>query len=190
MASPLNTVRLFLDGPPVCTLHGGEWCLDDFASNAEFITAVAEGYAATGDAVIEREDLPPICLDKRAVKNSRGHNRASARIAAFAAVPTILRHGCILHTDAMLGGPTGAFVAHVAAPVVIAEVEGIAVATVKSDANGTRLYSHQVYEKQKLRRAALLPSTEPSGEAGQPSGEGAPTGAVWRLLVGLYRVKD
>jgi len=89
----------------------------------------------------------------------------------------------------MLGGPINAFVAHVAAPVVGAGVEAIAVATVKSDANGTRLYTHQVYEKQKLRRAALLPSTEPSGEARQPSGEWAPTGAVWRLLVGLYRVK-
>jgi len=174
---------------PVCTLHGGEFQLGDFPSNVEFITDVAAGYAAAGHTVIEREDLPPICLDRRAVKNSRGHNRGPARIAAFAAVPVVLRYGRILHIEPMLSGPAGTFVAHVAAPVVIAQVEMVAVVTIKSDANGTRLYTHQVYEKQKLRRAALLPSTEPNGEAGQPSGEGAPTGAVWRLLVERYRVK-
>jgi len=64
-----------------CTLGSG------FSSNAEFITAIAVAYAAADYAVIEGEDLPPICLDRRAVKNSRGHNRASVRIAAFAAVP-------------------------------------------------------------------------------------------------------
>jgi len=189
MPPALHTIRSFLDGPPVCTLHGGEFRLGDFSSNAEFITDVALSYAAAGDAVIKREDLPAICLDRRAVKNSRGHNRTPIRMAAFAAVPAVLRHGCILHSEPMLGGPTGAVVMHVAAPVVIAQVEVIAVATIKSDANGTRLYTHQVYEKQKLRRAALLPSTEPNCEAGQPSGEGAPTGAVWRLLVERYRVK-
>jgi len=173
----------------VCKLHGEEWCLGDFASNAEFVTAVAASYMATGEAVIERKGFPPIRLDKRAVKNSRGHNRSPARIAAFAAVPTVLRQGCILHSETMLGGPAGARVTHLAAPVVITGEEGIAVVTVKHDANGARLYTHQVYEKQKLRRAALVPSTELGGETEQPSGEGAPTGAVWRLLVGLYRVK-
>jgi len=131
MPRSVHTARLFLDGPPVCTLHGGEWRLGDFSSNAEFISEVVAAYGAAGHAVIKREGLPPICLDKRAVKNSRGHNRAPIRIAAFAALPDVLRRGCILHIAPMLGGPVGAFVMYVAAPVVIAGVEGIVVATGK-----------------------------------------------------------
>jgi len=55
----------------------------------------------------------------------------------------------------MRGSTTGGQVYHVAAPVKIADQDFICVVLVKADENLARMYVHEVFAKEKLRRSAF-----------------------------------
>jgi len=174
----------FLSGDPVARLTGEEF---PEGEGGMLRFRIAAWYEKRRDAVVDVEGLGSIKLDKRVVEQSLQHGRGRVKIAAFAAVPDVLRKGRIVHREALHGTKDGDFV-HVAAPVKVAGKPYIADVMVKADRNGSRMYLHDVVLIDDLRQ----PATRIGGDAAeateqQPSLAGA--GVAEIVLRRIFSVK-
>jgi len=185
--------RRFLDGDPVVELQ-----LDSLrvieergCANESLASRIAAFYKAGGNAEVFVSDIGLVRLDLRAVRNSQWHGNQPERLAAFVAVPEILKKGRIIDASPMRDEPAGQFF-QIAAPIRISGEEFIAVAQVKSPPPPKgliRLYVHQVFSKEKLRQPSDLRATAAGKPTKQTSGkEGA--GAAETLLRHIYAVKE
>jgi len=185
-----QALREFLDGPPVCALSGTEFAKQAHGQ-APLYRRVADWYRENKYEVVDAPLIGPVILDERAVTRSIRHGKRLNRpkVVGFAAVPAVLMHGGILHSEPLRGSKDAGRVYYVAAPITIAAAGFIAVVMVKKDRHGARMYLHSVIAKEKLRHSAHT-----SG-GGQPEGLASDTqlaekaGVVWTLLTGLYKVK-
>jgi len=186
-------LREFLDGPPVCALVGTEFT-KQAAVQAPLYQRVAQWYQKNGCATVDTPNIGPVLLDERAVTRSIHHGLTHIKGVGFAAVPAVLYYGRIIHEEPLLGSDEGR-VYYVAAPIIIAAEGYLVVVMVKKDQiakgrYGARMYLHSVISKQKLRQSAY-----PSGVGIAPEGKthdthSAEAGAVWKLLMRIYKVKS
>jgi len=173
--------RRFLEEEVVAAIRGDTFDLT--LRFGEFVTKVSEWYAAiNGHSKITVPEIGEVSLDRRAVGNSRGHGSNPNRLVAFEIVPVVLRRGRVIHSEPMRGNPRGTFF-HVAAPVRIGATDFIAVVHVKQDKQSTRLYVHQVFQRQKLQRTPSIGLEE------QVSGQSV-AGAAETVLRRIYSVKE
>jgi len=175
----------FLSGEPVAQLIGEEF---PEGEGGMLRFRIAAWYEKRCAAVVDVEGLGSIKLDSRAVERSLQHGRGRAKIAAFAAVPDVLRGGRIIHREALHGTKDGDFV-HMAAPVNVAGKPCIADVVVKADRNGSRMYLHDVMLIDDLRQ----PATRIGGGAAeaaeqQPSLAGA--GVAETVIRRIFSVKE
>jgi len=182
----------FLDGEPLAEVQDA--ALEDIEQSGPscegLAPKVARFYNRNGDSKINVEGIGWVRLDLRAVRNSQWHGNQPERLAAFVVVPEVLKKGRLIETTPMRDDPNGSFF-HIAAPIRILGEEFIVVTQIKSPPppNGiTRLYVHQVFSKEKLRRPSELRATDAGKPAKQTSGkEGA--GVAETLLRHIYAVK-
>jgi len=180
-------LREFLDGPPVCALVGTEFA-KQATVQAPLYQRVAQWYRKNGYSVVDAPRIGPVLLDERAVTRSIHHGLTHTKGVAFAAVPSVLLQGRIIHEEPLIGSKDGGRVYYVAAPVMIAIGGYIVVVMVKANRHGARMYLHSVIAKEKLRLSAY-PSGGAEGFEGPPSDtHSAETGAVWTVLAPLYVV--
>ena len=175
--------REFLDGDAIATLKG-----DEFKPNGEPLTTrVPRWWAEHGDATVETPGVGDVTLDAKAVKNSLSHGIGADKAAAFAAVPDVLRHGRVVHSEPMTGSTSGGMVYHVAAPIEIGGRQFVADVMVKADNHMRRMYVHEVALKEALRQSAFKTSAVAAWTAGKRSG--ADAGAIRSVLENIYAVK-
>jgi len=172
--------RAFLDGAPVSELTGDEFKPD----GVPLTTKVPEWYAKQKVASVEVDGIGAVALDVQAVKNSMSHGIGRDKVAAFAAVPDVLRLGKIVHREQMRGSNVG-MVYHVAAPISIGGQEFVADVLVKADENTRRMYVHEVAVKEKLQQSVFKTGAV-AAEAGKLAGTDA--GAIRSVLQGIYAV--
>jgi len=127
-----------------------------------------------------------VSLDRRAIENSLSHGVSRYRIMSFAAVPYILERGRIVHSEPVRGSRDGRS-NQVAAPICIKGENFIGSVLVKDDANGCRLFTHQVFVKAKLQFPRQEYGAVAAAMAGERSVKG--NGAMWKVLREVYSVK-
>jgi len=148
---------------------------------------IAEWYAKNGNALVTVEGVGPVKLDVRSVQQSLKHRSGREQIAAFAAVPDVLRKGQIIHREPLKGATNGDYI-HIAAPVQIGGKDYIVDVMVKTDLNGGRMYLHDVLLIDELRQPAMRSGAVAAKKAGKRSiYAGARVGE--QVLRGIYAVK-
>jgi len=184
--------RQFLEGEPLAEVQDAELeaIKQSGPSHEGLAPKLARFYDRNGDSEINVAGIGWVRLDLRAVRNSQWHGNQPERLAAFVVVPEVLKKGRLVETEPMRDAPKGRFY-HIAAPIRIFGEAFIAVAQVKSPPPRgiTRLYVHQVFSREKLRRPSELRATNVGKPTKQTSGkEGA--GAAETLLRRIYSVKE
>lgn len=171
-------VREFLDGPAIVDVPA-----DQFGRDEESLQArVARWYRERGVDRVAVPDFGEVRLDERAVKSSLSHGLSRPKAAAFAAVPDILARGQMVQSVPLRGGPAGSTMTMFMAPIGIGGAPHVAAVLVRSDANGRRLYVHEVVLRERLQAGAI--NTGADARAEQPSE--APAGAIRQVLRGAY----
>jgi len=184
----LLSLREFLFGEnrqSVVTLNGTEFAGGDVG---KLRFRIAEWYAKNDNAVVTVEGVGPVKLDVAAVEHSLSHGTWRQKIAAFAAVPDVLRKGEIIYREPLKGATNGDYI-HIAAPVQIGERDYIVDVMVKADSNGSRMYLHDVILTEKLRQPASQGGAVAAESAGKHT---ASTGArvAEEVLRRIYAVKS
>jgi len=176
---------LFESGEPIARLEGTE-----FASGQEgkLRDRIAQWYQQNGNAVVSVEGVGDIKLDKRAVEQSLSHGRWREKVAAFAAVPDVLRKGRIVHKEPLRGTNNGEFL-HFAAPIQILGKDYVVDVMVKADSRGGRMYVHEVFLREKLRQSASQGGVDTAGKTAEQESASTDTGAAERVLRRIYDVK-
>lgn len=100
--------------------------------------------AAGGQAV--NPELGAVALNHHAVRDSMGHGMNPFKAEAFAAVPTVIEKGVVVHSGRK--GDQDSF--WISAPVRIQGKDDIVTALVRRDANTQRMYLHSVATKEYL----------------------------------------
>ncbi|WP_422932569.1 PLxRFG domain-containing protein [Sphingobium cupriresistens] len=172
-------IRAFLEGEPVVTLTGEEFAPDGRPLSAK----VTRWYADNGHAVVEAPGIGPVALDSVSVKNSASHGLSRAKASAFAAVPDVLKHGRIVHSEPLAGARDGGMVHFVAAPIRLGEQDMVEIVMVRSDTHAKRMYVHEVALREVLRQPAVETSAD-AAKAGVRSGAGA--GAIRTILHNIF----
>jgi len=103
-------------------------------------------------------------------------------------VPIVLAHGRIIHQEPIRGGTTGGQVYHIAAPVRIADQHFICVVLIKADENLARMYVHEVFSKERLRRSAFKTGAVAAEQVAGKRAGSAEAEAVRKALYRLYAV--
>jgi len=172
--------RQFLDGPPVCTLDGTQFPQSD----TPLAERVVQWYTANGFATVHVPQIGEVVLDKTAVNRSINHGLGRDKAIAFAAIPTVLLTGHIIHNEPMEGSTTGGQVYHVAAPIRIAGKDFVATVLLKADKNINRMYVHEVFLKEKLHAPNV--SAVAADTTGKRADKG--NGVVAKVLREFYAV--
>ncbi|WP_163000210.1 PLxRFG domain-containing protein [Sphingobium yanoikuyae] len=172
-------IRAYLEGEPIVTLKG-----DEFAPDGQPLTAkVARWYADNDHQIVQTPGIGAVSLDAKAVKNSVSHGLSRNKASAFAAVPDVLRHGRIVHSEPLAGSRDGGMAHFVAAPIRMGNQDMVAIVMVRSDINAKRMYVHEVALREVLRQPAFKTSAD-AAEAGMRSGAGA--GAIRTILHNIF----
>jgi len=181
----------FLMGEPVAQLTGEEFA-EKQGGKLRF--RIADWYAERRNSVVDVEGLGSIKLDSRAIEQSLRHGgKGRPKVAAFAAVPDVLRKGRIIHREPLHGTKYGDFV-HVAAPIEVGSISYIADVVVKADRNGSRMYLHDVVLKESLRLSAYASEEASRGggaavSAAEQQSASADAGVVDTVLRRVFSVK-
>jgi len=182
----------FLTGEPVARLTGEEFA-EQQGGKLRF--RIADWYAKRRNSVVDVEGLGSIKLDSRAIEQSLRHGgKGRPKVAAFAAVPDVLRKGRVIHREPLHGTKDGDFV-HVAAPIEIGGIFYITDVVVKADRNGSRMYLHDVVLKEALRLSAYASeNTSRGGDVAASTTEqqsaSADAGVVETVLRRIFSVKE
>lgn len=173
--------RKFLGGKPVKTLTGKEFAPD----GVPLTTKVPQWYSKQGDSVVSVPGIGDVTLDERAVKSSMSHGIGRNKAAAFAAVPDVLRHGRIIHSEPMQGARDDGMVYQVAAPISLGDQPMVEVVMVKMDGKSRRMWVHEIALNEELRQSTFKTSAD-AAEAGMRAG--ADAGAIRSVLQNIYSV--
>jgi len=179
-----QTSRRFLDAHPLVTLDGTQFA----KAETPLTERVPHWYAEKGYATISVGGVGTVRLDKQAVQNTLSHGIGREKVIAFAAVPIVLSQGHIIHQEPMRGSTTSGQVYHIAAPVKIADQDFICVVLIKADKNLARMYVHEVFSKEKLRRSAFKTGAVAAEQVAGKRAGSAEAGAVRKALYRLYAV--
>jgi len=184
MRAELLAHHRFLDGEVVARLTGQEFQKAD----TPLVDRVTRWYDENRFTTVSVPHVGFVSLDRRAVGRSIGHGLNRAKSAAFAAVPRVLSRGRIIYQEPMRDSAEGR-VYHLAAPIEIGAEVYVMVVLVKSDHNATRMYTHEVVGKKKLRQSDYQSGDAPPDEqSSDPHSSDA--GAVRRVLQRIYSVKE
>jgi len=178
------SLRAFLDDEPLVVLDGTQFEKAD----TPLTERVPEWYEKRGYSEVAVKGIGLVRLDKQAVQNTLSHGIGREKVIAFAALPIVLARGRITHNEPMRGSTTGGQVYHVAAPVRIAGQDFICVVLIKSDQNLARMYVHEVFAKEKLRRSAFKTGAVAAEQVTGKRAGSAEAGAILRVLYRLYAV--
>lgn len=173
--------REFLDGKPVTALTGDEFKPD----GVPLTEKVPKWYAEQGVSTVAVAGIGEVALDAVAVKRSLGHGIGRDKATAFAAVPDVLRNGRIIHSEVMRGSIDG-MVYHIAAPIEITGKAFVMDVLVKSDANTSRMYVHEVALKEMLQQSDFKVGAV-AAKAGKRA-DADDAGAIRSVLQGIYAV--
>jgi hypothetical protein len=150
----LQEQRTFLlSSEPVARLSGEEFARIEGMTLKEQVTAFFSAIGNTSKSV-----FGDVLLDDKAFKNDSAHGLSREKIASFKAIPQILGKGIAILP--MAEHKKGVISGMIAAPIVIAEQEYIAVAVIRGDKN--RLYVHEVTLKGSLKEKILESSSNPA----------------------------
>ena len=167
------TEREFLDGPAVAAITG-----DEFAPDGVHLTEkVPKAWAEAGSIEVGVPGVGRVRLDRRAVKASASHGIGRKKAAAFALLPDALSRAVIVDRSPMIGAPQ-ADAYTLSAPVEIGGIAHVLIAHVHVDANGARLYVHEVVERERLQDSAFKTRAP---ELGSGERTGAKAGDYWAL---------
>jgi len=179
------THQRFLLGPPVSQLTGEEFAMGE---GGMLRFRIADWYKQHGDATVTVDGVGAVKLDMRAVQQSLKHGQGRDKIAAFAAVPDVMRGGKIIHREPLLGATNGEFL-HIAAPVKIGSKHCVVDVMVKSDLNGRRMYQHAVSLIEDLRQPVTQSGAVAADSAGKRSSL-TDAGVAETVLRHLFSVKQ
>jgi hypothetical protein len=144
-------LRDFLQGQPVAELTGNEAPSNaGFKRLREWATALYESAPYNGR--VFNPELGEVLMDHRSVRDTLAHGMTRLKAAAFAAVPQVLEHGRVVHSEPR-NAQTDSF--FVSAPVRIAGVNNIITALVHRVPSTQRLYLHSVTSTQNLLAARV-----------------------------------
>ncbi|WP_197456803.1 hypothetical protein, partial [Cephaloticoccus primus] len=182
--------REFLDGEPVARLTGEEFSQGEGGMLRD---RIAQWYAEHDRATVEVGGVGTVQLDRRAVERSLSHGHNRAKIAAFAAVPDVLRRGRLVHEEPLRGSTQSGRFLHLAAPVEVGGRGHILDVVVKADTSGGRLYLHNVVLREKLQHPPTQGTGGPgsavaASEAGKRSAS-TDAGVIETVLQRIYSVK-
>lgn len=133
---------------------------------SDVIQAVSEFFNSVGNTA-ENEELGSIILRKRGVKDDVSHGIGREKVAAFMAVPDVLKRGKVVDYRENWKG-RGYDTAVVAAPIKISDEDYIAGVCVKRASGENRFYVHEVLPIKEgatpFDRAALETSVDSGGD--------------------------
>ena len=99
---------------------------------------------------VRNPELGTIVLNRRSIKDSLGHGGDRAKVAAFAAIPDVIRHGIVVdHQVNWKGRGYETYV--VAAPVTIGVDRYFVGSVVISPKSGRRFYTHDLIVERESR---------------------------------------
>jgi len=179
-----SNLRAFLDGEPLVELDGTQFAKAD----TPLTERVPEWYMQNGYTAIAVEGIGVVQLDKQAIQNTLSYGIGREKVIAFSALPIVLARGRITHSEPMRGSTTGGQVYHVAGPVRIGSADFICVVLVKADENLARMYVHEVFKKEELRRSAFKTGAVAAEQVAGKRAGSAEAGAIRRVLYRLYAV--
>ncbi|GHU88313.1 hypothetical protein FACS189476_05210 [Spirochaetia bacterium] len=149
-----------LKAEPVSRLTGEEFK----KSEKDLITQIVEYFDTLGGKV-DRVGIGTVILDRRGAKDSVGHKVGRAKVAAFKAVPDIIKYGQII--DSKKNWKCRNYDTYVIdAPISIGGKPYIAEVILTKKKEKTRYYLHEVEIKEKLQGAFIQTGTE----TGTPNG--------------------
>jgi len=182
--------RQFLDSAPTIELLSN--ALDEVRAiglvGDRLEKKIAAFYAQNRNSEVEVNGIGKVRLDLRAIRNSRGHGSQPKRLAAFVAVPEILRKGRIIDTRSMRNDARGRFF-QITVPLRVDGSDCIGVVQIKAPHKGiTRMYVHQVVPKKELQDSQYY-RADTAGAVVQTSGQ-RELGVARTLLREIYSVKS
>ena len=133
---------------------------------SDVIQAVSEFFNSIGNTA-ENEELGSVVLRKRSIKDDISHGIGREKVAAFMAVPDVLKHGKVVDYQENWKG-RGYDTAVVAAPIKISGEDFIAGVCVKRTSGENRFYVHEVLPIKEgatpFNRAALETNVDSGGD--------------------------
>ena len=133
---------------------------------SDVIQTVSDFFSSIGNAA-ENEELGSVILRKRGIKDDISHGIGREKVAAFMAVPDVLKHGKVVDYRENWKG-RGYDTAVVAAPIKISGEDYIAGVCVKRASGESRFYVHEVLSIKEgatpFNRAALKTSVDSGGD--------------------------
>ena len=172
--------RRFLEGEPVARLTGNEFPND----GKSLISRVLHFFSEAHKGFAENEELGPVILDRRGIRDSWNHNRGTVKAVAFAAVPDVIEKGRIIERIENYEGRNYERVL-IAAPVSIEGKHYTAVVAVNRKASSNRFFFHEIVLTEKIRESALSASV-PADSSARP---GAPHESIPSVLRRIFSVK-
>ena len=174
-------IRSFLEGPAVVSLKGDEFA--GLSGNAAIKRSVYESYARVKWEVSNAE-IGRVQLTKSGINDSMRHGYGREKLAAFAAVPEVIRDGVVIdHSPNWKERGYESFV--VAAPISIAGIAYCAFVIVNSVKDGGhRFYLHEVGRIEDIKKSGGLRS----GSSDFSALSSTP-GSVRSLAFSLFSVK-
>ena len=107
-------------------------------------------FADAGANLISRDDIGEIVIDEKGAGRSLAHGYGKDKIAAFLAVPQIVREGVIVERSQDHSGVQIENI-FVGAPIQIDGVDYIGMVRLRKTVNDTRFYVHEVQTKERLQ---------------------------------------
>lgn len=145
----LDEIRQFLEGPAIISLKGDEFA--GLSGNAAIKRAVYDSYARVKWEVYNAA-IGAVQLTKSGINDSMRHGYGREKLAAFAAVPEVIRDGVVVdHSPNWKERGYESFV--VAAPISIAGIAYCAFVIVNSVKDGGhRFYLHEVGKIEDMKK--------------------------------------
>jgi hypothetical protein len=143
----LSQYKFLFNGEPVSNLTGNEFAPIVGITLKEQINQFFNSIGNKSNSVFGE-----VLLDNKTFKSEKAHGFGRNKIATFKALPKILENGIeILPMDYHKADDTKIKSGMIAAPIIIANKEYIAVAVIRQNKDGdNRLYVHEVTLKEKI----------------------------------------
>ena len=139
--------RKFMQGTPVASLSGEEFCND----GTPLIGRISQYFEDIG-GMVTNPILGEILLNRRSIKDSLSHGLSRMRVAAFAAIPKVLKHGIVV--DYQKNWKGRGYDTHViAAPIEINGDRYHVGAVLVSHPTQKRFYTHEIIVEKESRDA-------------------------------------
>jgi len=176
-----TTANHLLEGEPVANLTGNEFLAKP---GMTFVEQVVDYFNKSGGKASSAFGV--VLLDRKGIKNSKGHGMSRTKAAAFSSVKEVLENGVVvLPLDYHMVHGKKQKTGMIAAPITIGGERYVCIVEVIENSKDKRLYVHEAFSRKNLQ-GLVASSQVRGGNSSSPQG----LGEIAKVLQDIVTTKE